>query len=289
MKKTFFLLAALTLILFFSFRNSSDAIFKWVDEKGNIHIADYPKPTREQEKEENAPQNGQVDRTAPARDERDAQPRAASPDRQQERVQPRPFPAPVGDRSTDVQKPQSLAPQMPAQQTGQGIVSSMGKTSELLTDVTAPVGKVEIHRETPVAAPSRNVPSAKIIAAFVSGFVMTFFLVYAGLYLYGCLCLFLIAKKLDVPAAWTAWLPVLQLWAFFRSAGKSLWWILLFFIPLVNAIVGVYLWMCIVENLGRNKWMGLLMLLPIINLVFLGVLAFSKKEGEEVSRPAAAY
>jgi hypothetical protein len=48
------------------------------------------------------------------------------------------------------------------------------------------------------------------------------------------------------------------------------------FIPLLNIIVIVYLWMCISENLGRNKWLGLLWLVPLINLVFIGFLAFSK-------------
>ena len=38
--------------------------------------------------------------------------------------------------------------------------------------------------------------------------------------------------------------------------------------------------MCIVENLGRNKWLGLLILVPIVNLVYMGVLAFSKQESQ---------
>jgi len=46
----------------------------------------------------------------------------------------------------------------------------------------------------------------------------------------------------------------------------------------VSIIVVAYVWMCIVENLGRNKWLGLLMLVPIVNLVYIGVLAFSKEE-----------
>jgi hypothetical protein len=104
------------------------------------------------------------------------------------------------------------------------------------------------------------------------------FIVSIGFYFYSCLCSYLIAKKLDVPAAWLAWIPVLQVWTFFRSAGKSLWWVLSLFIPFLNIIIIAYLWICIVENLGKNKWLGLLMLVPIINVVYLGVLAFSSKE-----------
>jgi hypothetical protein len=98
------------------------------------------------------------------------------------------------------------------------------------------------------------------------------------LYIYFCLCLFLIAKKLDAPAPWIAWIPLIQVWTIVSSAGKPWWWVLLLLVPIVNVIVGIYLWVCITENLGRNKWLGLLMLVPIVNFVFLGILAFSKME-----------
>jgi hypothetical protein len=92
------------------------------------------------------------------------------------------------------------------------------------------------------------------------------------------LCLFLIAKKLNVQAPWTAWVPVVNIWTLLQAAGKPCWWVLLFFIPLVGFIVIIHVWMCITENLGRNKWMGLLILIPIVSLVYIGVLAFSKQE-----------
>jgi uncharacterized membrane protein YoaK (UPF0700 family) len=98
--------------------------------------------------------------------------------------------------------------------------------------------------------------------------------------------MFLIAKKLDVPAPWIAWIPIIQIWTVVASAGKPWWWILLLLVPIVNIIVGIYLWVCITENLGRNKWLGLLMLVPIVNFVFLGILAFSKTEGPHYTAEA---
>jgi hypothetical protein len=112
----------------------------------------------------------------------------------------------------------------------------------------------------------------------VAGFMTTFLLISVGMYIFFSLCLYLIAKKLNVAEAWAAWIPLIQVWPFLTSAGKPCWWVILLFIPLVNIFIGVYLWMCIAENLGRNKWLGLLMLLPIMNFVFLGVLAFSKED-----------
>jgi hypothetical protein len=98
------------------------------------------------------------------------------------------------------------------------------------------------------------------------------------LYLFFCYCLFRIAKKLEVPSPWLAFIPIVQIWTIVSCAGKPWWWILLLFIPLLNIIIGILLWMYIAENMGRNKWLGLLMLVPIVNYIFLAMLAFSKTE-----------
>jgi hypothetical protein len=120
----------------------------------------------------------------------------------------------------------------------------------------------------------------------LTGFGMLFLILEIALYIYFCLCMFLIAKKLNVPAPWIAWIPLIQVWTIVSSAGKPWWWILLLLVPIVNVIVGIYLWVCITENLGRNKWLGLLMLVPIVNFVFLGILAFSKTEGPRYTAEA---
>lgn len=123
-----------------------------------------------------------------------------------------------------------------------------------------------------------GIPPGTLPPGLVAGLGMTIIILEIAIYLYFCLCLFLIAKKLDVSAAWTAWIPLVQIWTIVSSARKPWWWILLLFIPVVNIVIGVYLWMCITENLGRNKWLALLMLLPIVNFIFIGILAFSKSQ-----------
>lgn len=123
----------------------------------------------------------------------------------------------------------------------------------------------------------RGLPPGVPVGLIAGLGIMIYFIAFV-LYIFTSLCLFLIAKKLNVEAAWTAWIPIIQVWTFVTSAGKAWWWILLLLVPIVNTIVGIYLWICITENLGKNKWLGLLMLIPVINLVFLGILAFSKTE-----------
>ena len=115
-----------------------------------------------------------------------------------------------------------------------------------------------------------------LMGGLFAGFTLVFFGIVLAIYIFFSLCMYLIAKKLNVESAWTAWVPLLNLWAFVGSAGKPWWWILLLFIPFVNFFVVIYLWMCIVENLGKNKWLGLLMIVPLVNMVYMAVLAFSK-------------
>ncbi len=292
MKRTFSLIAAFVLMLLFSFPHSSYAIYQWVDEKGQMHITDYPKPSKEVEKEEKAPSGGETQASEPVRDEQGAQLSAAPPEiKQPKQVESKPSPAVVQPSTgAQVKKPVEQAPQMPAQQTDRLVVPPVGPGNTFQpTPITpAPAGQAAPQTGMPSFPAFRNGPPPEMLLALLAGFMTVILIISAALYLYSSLCLFLIAKKLDVPAAWTAWIPIIQIWAFFQSAGKSLLWILLFFIPFVNLIVVVYLWMCIAENLGKNKWLGLLTLVPIANLILPAVLAFSKKEGAEMPRPAVA-
>lgn len=133
----------------------------------------------------------------------------------------------------------------------------------------------------------KNIPGLDELPPNFRERIMSFALIIAAVvlifYLYFSLCLFFIAKKLNVSPAWTAWVPLVNLWTVVTAAGKPWWWILLLiFVPIIpfigaiiSAVLIVYIWMCITENLGRNKWLGLLMIVPIANFVWPAVLAFS--------------
>ncbi len=139
---------------------------------------------------------------------------------------------------------------------------------------------------SPVLMP-KQMPAAGLSALIAMVAALGMILVFIGLavYLYYSLCLFLIAKKLAVHAPWTAWVPIVQLWTFVISAGKPGWWTLLFLVPIVNLFIGIYVWMCITENLGKNKWLGLLILVPLIGILYPGWLAFSRTESSSGYTP----
>jgi len=61
-----------------------------------------------------------------------------------------------------------------------------------------------------------------------------------------------------------------------KVAGRSGWWTILFFIPLVNLVLGVIIWMAIARARNQPSWLGILMIIPVVNLVALGILAFSE-------------
>ena len=105
-------------------------------------------------------------------------------------------------------------------------------------------------------------------------------------YVYSSVALMTIAKRTNTPNAWLAWIPIANIYLMTQIAGVSGWFtalIILLFIPFVNLlailplIAGyVYLWWKIAEARNKPGVMALLALIPIANLVFIGILAWSK-------------
>ncbi len=111
-----------------------------------------------------------------------------------------------------------------------------------------------------------------ITAAMISAWIIEIVLC-----IYVAFCLQNIARKTDTGPEWLAWIPIANLYLMCKIAEKPWWWVLLFFIPIVNIVILVLLWMRIAEARDKNRWLGLLILVPIANLIFLGYLAFSGK------------
>ncbi len=264
--------AAMAVVIFFSFLQTSFAIYQWVDEKGVVHITDYPKPGSQPAEEEKV-STPPVELPAKTEPLPEARPMRQQPLSGEKKQAPAPAPGTPAPKSTVVAKPTASSPGALPQQAAQGVESSPVKTAQPAPQ-QLPAGR-EMPGPGQPAAGQANMPSQQAVAAFVAAFALFILAASAALYLYSSLCIFLIARKLNVSGAWTAWLPIIQIWALIASAGKPCWWVLLLFIPFANIIVAIYLWMCITENLGRGKALGLLMLVPVVNLIMLGVLAFS--------------
>lgn len=108
-----------------------------------------------------------------------------------------------------------------------------------------------------------------------------------AVYIYFAFCLMKIANKTNTPNSWFAWIPILNVILMLQISQKPMWWLIFFFIPILNIlgiIFMVLMWMAIAERVGKPSWWGILMIVPIANLIVPGVLAFSKG-GEQSPAP----
>ncbi|MCD6162023.1 MAG: hypothetical protein J7K40_06390 [candidate division Zixibacteria bacterium] len=109
-----------------------------------------------------------------------------------------------------------------------------------------------------------------------AGFYLLWFFIAAASYAYLAVCLQFIARKTDTKDGWMAWIPILNCYLLCVIAGKPGWWLILLFIPIINIIISIIIWMAIAERRGKPNWIGILMIIPFVNIIIPGVLAFSE-------------
>ena len=80
---------------------------------------------------------------------------------------------------------------------------------------------------------------------------------------------------------WAAIIPIYNTIVMLQVAGKPVWWIFLFLIPLVNLIVYILMQAGVAKNFGKGT--GFAIGLILLNLIFLPILAF----GDAQYQPAA--
>ena len=109
--------------------------------------------------------------------------------------------------------------------------------------------------------------------------------VFLAIYLFFCYCFKLIVQKTGVDPGFLIWLPLFQWIPLFRAAGMSGWWLLAFFLPIVN-LVGAVMWSInIVKARDKSGWVTLFLILPVTNFFALLYLAFSSGSDDDNKRP----
>ena len=94
-------------------------------------------------------------------------------------------------------------------------------------------------------------------------------------YVYHALAFQTIAQKTNTKNGWFAWIPILNLILALNIAGKPIWWIILFFIPVVNIVIVVIVLMAIAEARNKPSWWGILWIIPPVSIIVPGYLAWS--------------
>lgn len=94
-------------------------------------------------------------------------------------------------------------------------------------------------------------------------------------YVYVALAVYTIATKTHTENAWMAWIPIVNVVLLLNIAKKPIWWIILFFIPLVSLVMAIIVWMAVAEARGKPNWWGILLIVPLVGLIVPGYLAWA--------------
>jgi hypothetical protein len=114
-------------------------------------------------------------------------------------------------------------------------------------------------------------------AGVMLGVILCYGIVLLAYYVYLALCTAKIAEKGGYPdQKLLAWIPILNIIPLLKVANKEIWWIVLFFIPFVNWVVTIIVWMEVAKNLGHPSWLGILLFVPVIGFFVPGYIAFAE-------------
>jgi Family of unknown function (DUF5684) len=90
-----------------------------------------------------------------------------------------------------------------------------------------------------------------------------------------------IFKKADQPV-WAAFVPIVNYYFLLKVVGRPGWWLILYFIPCVNIIIGIIVLYDLSRSFGHG--IGFTIGLIFLSIIFLYILGFG---GSEYRGPAA--
>jgi hypothetical protein len=120
-----------------------------------------------------------------------------------------------------------------------------------------------------------------------SGPGATFWIVWCAVMVFFIAAMWKVYTKAGQPG-WAAIIPIYNAIVLLQIAGKPVWWILLFLIPLVNIVVAVMVWHSISTNFGKG--VGFTLGLIFLGFIFIPILAWSDAEylGPTAGNPVPA-
>lgn len=79
---------------------------------------------------------------------------------------------------------------------------------------------------------------------------------------------------------WASIIPIYNVYIMLKIAGKPGWWLLLFFVPIANIIVGILVIISFAERFGKG--VGFVLGLIFLSPIFYAILAFNSSEYQRV-------
>jgi hypothetical protein len=118
-------------------------------------------------------------------------------------------------------------------------------------------------------------PSTGVTGGTEALLFVPIFLLAIAFYFFYCYCLKIICEKAGTEPGCLIWIPLLQIFPLLAAADMSPLWVLALFVPILNFIVGIVIWVKILEALDRSMLWILLMFIPVANIFVLPLLAFT--------------
>ena len=106
-------------------------------------------------------------------------------------------------------------------------------------------------------------------------FIAAYFFVIAIVAILGIIAMWRLFEKAGQPGWWSI-IPIWNILVFLDIVGRPRWWILLYFIPFVNFVVGILVYIDLAKSFGKDEiWAVFLIFFSIIALL---VLAFGDSQ-----------
>ena len=93
-----------------------------------------------------------------------------------------------------------------------------------------------------------------------------FWIIYLGFFIVIIAAVWKVFVKAGKPG-WAAIVPIYNVIVLLEIVGRPLWWVLLFFIPIVNFIVAIIVYIDLAKSFGKSAAFG-------IGLLFLGIIFY---------------
>jgi hypothetical protein len=71
---------------------------------------------------------------------------------------------------------------------------------------------------------------------------------------------------------WVGIIPIYNMFVILELVGKPTWWIILFFVPIVNLVIAIITYIAFAERFGKSAGFGVG--LALLGFIFLPILAF---------------
>lgn len=97
-------------------------------------------------------------------------------------------------------------------------------------------------------------------------------LIYLAVILLVIVSMWIVFTKAGKPG-WAAIIPIYNLIVLLEIVGRPIWWILLMFIPCINIVVSVIVFLDLAKSFGKSQLFGVG--LALLGFVFMPILAFS--------------